>query len=121
MNRREFLAGLAASALPAQAKQPNIVYILADDLGWGDMPCYNPESKIKMPNADRLASQGVRFTDMHSPSAVCTPTRYGIMTGRYCWRTRLKNGVLWGYDKSLIEQGRMTVPSLLRSAGYATA
>jgi arylsulfatase A-like enzyme len=121
MNRREFVAALAASALSAQPKRPNIVYILADDLGWGDLPCYNPDSKIKMPNADRLASQGVRFTDMHSPSAVCTPTRYGIMTGRYCWRSRLKNGVLWGYDRSLIEPGRTTVPSLLRSAGYATA
>ena len=105
----------------AQAARPNIVYILADDLGWGDLPCYNPESAVPMPHADRLASQGVRFTDMHSPSAVCTPTRYGILTGRYCWRSRLKNGVLWGYDRCLIEEGRLTVPGLLKQAGYATA
>lgn len=120
MNRRQFLAALGASAFAQSAKRPNIVYILADDLGWGDLQCYNRESKIRTPHADRLASQGMRFTDMHSPSAVCTPTRYGILTGRYCWRTRLKNGVLWGYDKSLIEQGRLTVPALLKSAGYAT-
>ena len=121
MNRRQFLAALGASALAQPAKRPNIVYILADDLGWGDLQCYNRESKIRTPYADRLASQGMRFTDMHSPSAVCTPTRYGILTGRYCWRTRLKNGVLWGYDKNLIEQGRLTVPALLKSTGYATA
>lgn len=121
MNRRQFLAALGASAFAQSPKRPNIVYILADDLGWGDLQCYNRESKIRTPHADRLASQGMRFTDMHSPSAVCTPTRYGILTGRYCWRTRLKNGVLWGYDKSLIEQGRLTVPALLKSTGYATA
>jgi arylsulfatase A-like enzyme len=63
----------------------------------------------------------MRFTDMHSPSAVCTPTRYGIMTGRYCWRTHLKSGVLWGYSPNLIERGRTTVASLLKSRGYATA
>jgi arylsulfatase A len=121
MNRREFLSVVAASAFAANANRPNIVFILADDLGWGDLRCYNPESAIPTPNADRLASQGVRFTDMHSPSAVCTPTRYGILTGRYCWRSRLKQGVLWGYDRNLIEDGRTTVPSLLKSAGYATA
>jgi arylsulfatase A-like enzyme len=121
MNRRQFLGGLAASTFAANGTQPNIVYILADDLGWGDLRCYNRESKIPTPHADRLASQGARFTDMHSPSAVCTPTRYGILTGRYCWRTRLKKGVLWGYDRNLIEPGRMTVPFLLKSAGYATA
>lgn len=121
MNRRDFLGVLAAPAFAAAPSRPNIVYVLADDLGWGDLRCYNPESKIPTPNADRLASQGMRFTDMHSPSAVCTPTRYGILTGRYCWRTRLKEGVLWGYDRNLIERGRTTVPSLLKSAGYATA
>jgi arylsulfatase A-like enzyme len=106
---------------PSGAARPNIVYILADDLGWGDLPCYNPLSAVPMPNADRLAAEGVRFTDMHSPSAVCTPTRYGILTGRYCWRSRLKSGVLWGYDRALIEEGRLTVPALLKRAGYATA
>ncbi|MDZ7640036.1 MAG: arylsulfatase [Bryobacterales bacterium] len=126
-NRRAFLSatglGALAAALPAQpqAARPNIVYILADDLGWGDLPCYNPLSAVPMPHADRLASQGVRFTDMHSPSAVCTPTRYGILTGRYCWRSSLKSGVLWGYSPNLIEMGRLTVPALLKQAGYRTA
>lgn len=123
MTRRDFTRAAALSPLVLRGAQklPNIVYILADDLGWGDLRCYNPESRVPMPNADRLASEGVRFTDMHSPSAVCTPTRYGILTGRYCWRSRLKEGVLWGYSPSLIEPGRLTVPALLRSAGYATA
>jgi arylsulfatase A-like enzyme len=123
-SRRAFLGSLpaAASLLRAQtAARPNIVYILADDLGWGDLGCYNRDSLIPTPNADRLASQGVRFTDMHSPSSVCTPTRYGIMTGRYCWRTRLKSGVLQGYAPNLIEPGRMTVASMLRERGYYTA
>ncbi len=103
------------------ATRPNIVYILADDLGWGDLRCYNANSGVPTPNADRLASQAMRFTDMHSPSSVCTPTRYGIMTGRYCWRSRLKNGVLNGYSPNLIEEGRLTVPELLKSRGYYTA
>ena len=102
-------------------QRPNIVYVLADDLGWGDLGCYNPESKIPTPNYDRVAAAGVRFTDMHSPSAVCTPTRYGILTGRYCWRSSLKKGVLWGYSPNLIEPGRPTVASMLKSRGYATA
>ena len=120
--RRDFLktAALAPLTLNA-ASAPNIVYILADDLGWGDLECYNPESRIPTPSIAKLARQGMRFTDMHSPSAVCTPTRYGIMTGRYCWRTSLKNGVLWGYSPNLIEGGRMTVASLLKSRGYHTA
>jgi arylsulfatase A-like enzyme len=122
MNRRKFLnAAGAVSLMPAQQRLPNIVYVLADDLGWGDLGCYNRESQIPTPNADGLASQGVRFTDMHSPSSVCTPTRYGILTGRYCWRTRLTSGVLQGYAPNLIEPGRMTVASMLRSRGYYTA
>ena len=126
-NRRSFLKAVSLGSLGMQlsaqqrAPRPNIVYILADDLGWGDLPCYNPASAVPMPNTDRLAMQGVRFTDMHSPSAVCTPTRYGILTGRYCWRSRLKEGVLWGYDRNLIEEGRLTVPALLKKAGYTTA
>jgi arylsulfatase A len=107
--------------LAAPARLPNIVVILADDLGYGDLGCYNPESRIPTPNLDRLAGQGVRFTDMHSPSAVCTPTRYGLLTGRYCWRTSLKHGVLQGYSPNLIEPGRATIASLLNSHGYFTA
>jgi arylsulfatase A len=71
---------------------PNVIYILADDLGYGDMSFYNPESKIRTPYLDQMAREGMRFTDMHSTSAVCTPTRYSILTGEYAWRTPLKEG-----------------------------
>lgn len=126
-SRRDFCrtAALGAASLAAQAQpapnRPNIVYILADDLGWGDMACYNPDTAIPMPNANRLAAQGTRFTDMHSSSAVCSPSRYSLMTGRYCWRTSLKSGVLNGYSPNLIEAGRLTVPAMLKSLGYYTA
>ncbi|HCC70239.1 MAG TPA: hypothetical protein DEQ09_03690 [Bacteroidales bacterium] len=93
-------------------KLPNIVLIMADDMGYGDAGCYNNQSLIPTPNIDKLASEGVLFTDAHSPSAVCTPSRYGLLTGRYCWRTRVKSGVILGYDESpLIEQGRNTLVS----------
>jgi arylsulfatase A-like enzyme len=114
----------AAAALPVfadQIQKPNIVYILTDDLGYGDVACNNPESKIATPHLDKLASQGMRFTDAHTNSAVCTPTRYGIMTGRYCWRTPLKSKVLDGYSDHLIEDGRTTVGSYLQKQGYETA
>ena len=102
-------------------EKPNIVIILADDLGYGDLGCYNKESKISTPNIDRLASGGMRFTDAHSPSGVCTPTRYGLLTGRYSWRSRLKSGVLWGYSASLIDTNRTTIASLLKRLDYKTA
>jgi len=100
---------------------PNIIYILADDMGYGDISALNPDSKIPTPNMDQLAREGMVFTDAHSPSAVCTPTRYGVLTGRYCFRTRLQSGVLVGHSPSLIEPGRMTVATLLKDAGYRTA
>ena len=90
-------------------------------MGYGDVSALNPESKIKTIHMDRLANQGMIFTDAHSGSAVCTPTRYGILTGRYCWRSRLKKGVLSGYSKHLIEENRLTVASLLKQRGYHTA
>ena len=99
---------------------PNIVLILADDMGYGDPGSYNPDSKIPTPHIDRIAHEGIRLTDAHSPSAVCTPTRYGLLTGRYAWRTRLKSGVLWGYSTNLIDTSRVTVASLLQEAGYYT-
>jgi arylsulfatase A len=114
-------AGLFAESRAEAASHPNIVYILADDLGFGDVSCYNPESKIPTPHVDRLAREGTRFTDAHTPSAVCTPTRYGILTGRYAWRTRLKYRVLDGFDPPLIDKDRMTVASLLKQKGYHTA
>jgi arylsulfatase A-like enzyme len=112
---------LGTGGLVAEERRPpNIVYILTDDLGCGDLGCYNKASKISTPNMDRVAAEGMRFTDAHSGSGVCSPTRYGILTGRYAWRGRLKQGVLWGYDPLLIEPGRMTVASLLQKHGYAT-
>jgi arylsulfatase A-like enzyme len=110
--------GFAATAV---ADRPNIVVILADDLGWGDVKCFNSDSKIPTPQLDRLAREGLRFTDAHTASSVCTPTRYGLLTGRYPWRTRLQSGVLNGFSPPLIARDRMTVASLLKSQGYATA
>jgi len=101
--------------------RPNIVFIMADDMGFGDASPLNPDSTIPTPNFERLASEGMTFTDAHTPSAVCTPTRYGIVTGRYCWRSRLKSGVLNGYSPHLIEDGRQTVAAMLQDAGYKTA
>ena len=94
---------------------------MADDMGIGDVGCYNGDSKIPTPNMDRLALEGIRFTDAHSPSAVCTPTRYGVLTGRDCWRSRLKSHVLFGYEPPLIEPDRLTLASLLKDSGYHTA
>lgn len=111
----------AAGNLPESAK-PNIVYILADDLGYGDVHCLNPQrGKIQTPHLDRLAEQGMTFTDAHSGSSVCTPTRYGVLTGRYAWRTRLQQGVLMGLSKPLIAADRLTVGKLLQQHGYQTA
>lgn len=117
------LSGAArlAPATSILAQRPNIVVILADDLGYGDIAAFNPQSRVATPHVDRLAREGMRFTDAHSPSAVCTPTRYGLLTGRYAWRTRLKSGVLWGEGDPLIEPGRLTLASLLKQHGYHTA
>ncbi len=118
-------ASLGASALSVAAAttatKPNIVFILADDLGYGDLGCYNAGSKIPTPNLDRLAGQGMRFTDSHAPTSVCTPTRYAILTGRYSWRTRLQRGVLGPWSAPLIAADRLTVPALLKQHGYTTA
>jgi arylsulfatase A-like enzyme len=103
-----------------EVQKPNIVYILADDLGYGDVSSNNPESKIKTPNIDGIAAAGMRFVDAHSPSSVCTPTRYGILTGQYCWRSKLPQGVLNGYGRSLIEKDQTTVASFLKENGYTS-
>ncbi|MEM1436489.1 MAG: arylsulfatase [Pseudomonadota bacterium] len=95
--------------------------ILADDMGYGDLAVQNPESQIPTPSLDALAAEGVRFTDAHSPSAVCSPTRYGILTGRYSWRTRLQRGVLFEWERPLIEPERLTLPKALKERGYHTA
>lgn len=102
-------------------KQPNIIFILADDMGYGDVSYFDNNSKLKTENLDRMAQEGVVFTDAHSSSSVSTPTRYGILTGRYNWRSTLKNNVLYGYDKALIPADRETMASMLRKNGYTTA
>lgn len=107
-----------------EPQAPNIVYIICDDLGYGDVQCLNPErGKIPTPGIDKLASQGMIFTDAHSGSSVCTPTRYGVLAGRYAWRSRLQQGVLGGglEFEPLIAEDQLTVPKLLKQAGYQTA
>lgn len=103
------------------SSMPNIIYILADDMGYGDMHANNPDSRIPTPNLDRMAEQGMRFTDSHAASSVCTPSRYAVLTGRYAWRSRLKNGIVWEWDGALIEEDRMTVADFLKEHGYSTA
>ncbi|MFC7338767.1 arylsulfatase [Haloferula chungangensis] len=113
------VAGLVAGA---DQEKPNIIYILADDLGYGDVHALNPErGKIATPHMDRLRAEGMTFTDCHTNSSVCTPTRYGIMTGRYAWRTKLQRGVLNGMSPPMIESERLTVGELLQQHGYTTA
>lgn len=112
--------GSPVSVAEIQQSQPNIVFIMADDMGYGDVRVLNPESKIPTPHLDQFANEGMLFADAHTPSAVCTPTRYGVMTGRYCWRGRLKRGVINGYGKPVIEKGRATVASMLKANGYHT-
>jgi len=132
LNRRMFCAQVGAAAwmlsareianaAGAQPSKPNVVFILADDLGWGDIDAYNAHSAVPTPRANEFAKQGMRFTDMHASSAVCSPSRYSILTGRYPWRSRLKKGVLEGDSPNLIEDGRLTVPAMLKQEGYYTA
>lgn len=130
MNRSCFycllLAGLVilfisgCNPFQSEISPPNIVIILADDMGYGDIQQYNPTSTIPTPNLNRLSEEGLVFQDAHTPSSVCTPTRYGLMTGRYAWRSRLKSGVLSGYSPTLIEADRQTLGHLLTGAGYET-
>jgi arylsulfatase A-like enzyme len=101
--------------------KPNIIYVLADDLGYGDISILNENGKIRTPNIDRIGNEGITFTDAHTSASVCSPTRYGIITGRYNWRSRLKESVLNGYSKALIPKTRTTVASMLQTQGYNTA
>ena len=134
MKRRDFLqlcalnvvglsaVGLRKSNAIESAKQPsypNVIVIMADDLGYRDFGCYGAD-KIPTPNCDQLAEGGMRFTDAHSPSAVCSPTRYGLLTGRYCWRSWMKNWVLMEHMPLLINPQRITLPSMLKEKGYTT-
>ncbi len=115
---RSLIRGL----LEVKPSTPNIVFIMCDDLGYGDVHCLNTQhGKIQTPHIDSLAIEGMTFTDAHSGSAVCTPTRYGLLTGRHCWRTKLQHGVVQGFAPCLIADGRPTVASFLRTKGYKTA
>lgn len=116
-----WLVWLCLAAVAAASPKPNVILIYTDDQGFGDMSALNPDSKFQTPHLDRLASEGILFTDGHSSDTVCTPSRYGLLTGRYNWRTTLKRGVFGAEVKGLIEDGRMTVASLLRDNGYRTA
>ena len=115
------LAGVANAAAQGIQSKPNIVFILADDLGYGDVSCYNPDGKISTPNIDRIASNGIRFTDGHAGAALSTPSRYSLLTGRYSFRSRLQSGVLGNDAEALIEANRVTVGSFLQANGYNTA
>lgn len=145
MTRRGFLAGAlaaGAAALPGcattgraeqlraleraervgdRSRMPHIVVLLADDMGWGDPRCFNPESAIPTPHMDRLAAEGMRLTDCHSAGAVCTPSRYGLLTGEYHWRLGLERMGLDGYSANIVDTRRETVASMLRKRGYFTA
>ncbi|MFM9168025.1 MAG: sulfatase-like hydrolase/transferase, partial [Verrucomicrobiota bacterium] len=122
MRTPTLLSALLCAAAMFAADKPNVVVILADDLGYGDLRCYNAErGKIATPNLDRLASQGMRFTDGHSSSGVCSPSRYALLTGRYHWRTRLQNGIVGVFGEPLIAPERLTVAGLAKRHGYRTA
>ena len=127
MSRRTFIKSLglatAVAMIPvklraADTKCPNIVVIYADDLGYGDVGCYGA-TKLKTPNIDKLASQGLRFTNAHSPSATCTPSRYAMLTGEYAWRQK-GTGIAAGNARMIIQPGRMTLPLVMQKAGYVT-
>ena len=111
---------LAGASFARHVGRPNIVVILADDLGYGDLSCYGA-TKVQTPNIDRLAAEGRRFTDAHSPASVCTPTRYNLLTGRYAWRTWASSSCVWSNDPLLIDPGRFTLPDLFKGQGYRTA
>jgi len=115
-----FITSLEAARI-SDISEPNVVVILCDDLGYGDVSANNSESRIQTPNMDRIASEGVRFRDAHASSSVCSPSRYALLTGRYNWRSRLQHDVLGGLSPYLIEPGRETIASLLKAKGYHTA
>jgi len=115
-------SGVPAPATEGEPARPNMVVIYADDLGYGDVQCYNPDrGKIPTPNIDRLAREGMRFTDAHSSSGVCSPSRYTLLTGRYHWRTRLQSGIVGKWGKPLIAPDRLTLAGLMKQNGYRTA
>ena len=115
-----FLLIICGNSLAMADSRPNVILIYTDDQGFGDASCLNPNAKFQTPNLDRLAKEGMTFTDAHCSDTVCTPSRYGLLTGRYSWRTTLKKGVYGAEKACLIADGRTTLPSLLKQRGYAT-
>lgn len=116
-----FSVAVSAETALTAADRPNIVVILADDFGVGDIRAHYPDNTVASPYLDRFVQQSMSFTDAHSPSAVCSPTRYGLLTGRYAWRTRLQEWVIAAYEPPLIVEDRPTLPGLLQQNGYHTA
>ena len=121
MNKLITLSSALLTAAAVKAQTPNIVFILADDLGYGDISAFNPESKIHTPNIDKLAEHGIAFTDAHASSALSTPSRYSLLTGRYPWRTKLKRGGLDGDSPAMIDPERRTIAQMFSANGYNTA
>ncbi len=115
------ITSFSSLTLSAEKGPPNILFILADDLGYGDVGCYNPKSKVPTPHLDQLALDGIRFTDAHSPSTVCTPTRYSVLTGRMAFRTGMRGVFTGAGGPCMIEEGRMTIGGMLQERGYKTA
>lgn len=115
------IASFSSLTLSAEKGPPNILFILADDLGYGDVGCYNPKSKVPTPHLNQLALDGIRFTDAHSPSTVCTPTRYSVLTGRMAFRTGMRGVFTGAGGPCMIEEGRMTIGGMLQERGYKTA
>ena len=112
-----FVCGHISAAEPS--RKPNIVILYADDMGYGDLGIQNPDSKIPTPNLDRLAQEGMRFTDAHSSSGVCTPSRYAMLHGRYHWRKF--HGIVNSFDQPVLDEDRTTLAELLKLQGYKTA
>ena len=121
MNKLITISTALLTVAAVKAQTPNIVFILADDLGYGDISAFNPESKIHTPNIDKLAEHGIAFTDAHASSALSTPSRYSLLTGRYPWRTKLKRGGLDGDSPAMIDPERRTIAQMFSANGYNTA
>ena len=121
MNKLITISSVLLTATAVKAQSPNVIFILADDLGYGDISAFNPESKIHTPNIDNLTHSGISFTDAHSSSALSTPSRYSIITGRYPWRTTMKSGVLNGFSPAMITPDRRTIAQMFSENGYNTA
>lgn len=121
MNFRAAICAIALACAASAAERPNVVIVFADDMGYGDPTVYNPRSRAATPNIDALAAKGMRFTDAHTASSVCTPSRYGLLTGRYPWRSRLPKGIVNSWGQPVIARDRTTLATMFQQLGYRTA